>query len=191
MGTTVIQHVLSRLHDIGIRDVFGVAGDFAFPIDDAVSSNRDLRWVGCCNELNAAYAADGYARIKGVAALCTTYGVGELSAINGIAGSYAEHLPVFHLVGTPNMATQSGRKLMHHPLGDGAYDLFRRMTEPVVVADAVMTPDNVAYETERLIFEALYHRRPVYMAFPADPAVQPVLGPAEPIPAPKSDPAML
>ena len=69
METTVIQHVLSRLHDIGIKDVFGVAGDFAFPIDDAVSSNRNLRWVGCCNELNAAYAADGYARTHGVAAL--------------------------------------------------------------------------------------------------------------------------
>src|ERR1700689_2310816 len=191
MGTTVIQHVLSRLHDIGIRDVFGVAGDFAFPIDDAVSSNRDLRWVGCCNELNAAYAADGYARIHGVAALCTTYGVGELSAINGIAGAYAEHLPVFHLVGTPNIPTQAVRALMHHTLGNGEYDLFRRMSEPVVCASAVMTPDNVAYETERLIFEALYHRRPVYMAFPADLANQPVLGQAQPIAMPPSNPAAL
>ena len=125
------------------------------------------------------------------AALCTTYGVGELSAINGIAGSYAEHLPVFHLVGTPNMAAQSGRKLMHHTLGNGEYDLFRRMTEPVVGAHAVMTPQNVAYETERLIFEALYHRRPVYMAFPADLANMPVLGKAAPIPMPASNPAAL
>jgi indolepyruvate decarboxylase len=188
---TVIQHVLSRMHEIGITDVFGVPGDYAFPVNDAICDDPLIRWVGCSNELNAAYAADGYARIKGVAALCTTYGVGELSAINGIAGSYAEHLPVFHLVGTPNMATQSGRKLMHHTLGDGAYDLFRRMTEPVVVAHAVMTPDNVAYETERLIFEALYHRRPVYMAFPADLANMPVLGEAAPIPMPASNPAAL
>jgi indolepyruvate decarboxylase len=188
---TVIQHVLSRLHEIGITDVFGVPGDYAFPVNDAICDDPRIRWVGCSNELNAAYAADGYARIKGVAALCTTYGVGELSAINGIAGSYAEHLPVFHLVGTPNMATQSGRKLMHHTLGDGEYDLFRRMTEPVVVAHAVMTPDNAAYETERLIFEALYHRRPVYMAFPADLADMPVLGEAVPIPMPASNPAAL
>jgi indolepyruvate decarboxylase len=87
LETTVIQHVLSRLQDIGVKDVFGVAGDFAFPIDDAVSSNRNLRWVGCCNELNAAYAADGYARTHGIAALCTTYGVGELSAICGVGGA--------------------------------------------------------------------------------------------------------
>lgn len=187
MTKTVIEHVLSRLRDIGIDDVFGVPGDYSFPVNDAICNDANVRWIGCCNELNAAYAADGYARIKGVAALCTTYGVGELSAINGIAGAYAEHLPIFHLVGTPNMATQAGHKLMHHTLGNGAYDFFRRMSEPVVAAHAVMTPENVAYETERLIFEALYHRRPVYMAFPADLAVQPVLGEAAPIAMPRSN----
>src|SRR5580698_3506775 len=191
MTKTVIQHVLSRLRDIGITDIFGVPGDYAFTINDAICNDRDIRWVGCCNELNAAYAADGYARIKGVAALCTTYGVGELSAINGVAGAYAGHLPVFHLVGTPNMATQASHALMHHTLGNGEYDLFRRMSEPVVCASAVMTPQNAAFETERLIFEALYHRRPVYMAFPADLAGQPVLGEAQPIAAPGSNPDTL
>lgn len=191
MTHTVIQHVLSRLHDIGVSDVFGVPGDYSFAVSDAVCEDPRLRWIGCCNELNAAYAADGYARIKGVAALSTTYGVGELSALNGIAGAYAEHLPVFHLVGMPNMATQLARAPMHHTLGNGEYDLFRRMSEPVVCAHAVMTPQNVAYETERLIAEALYHRRPVYMAFPADLANEPVLGEAQPIAAPKSDPAKL
>ena len=40
------------------------------------------------NELNAAYAADGYARVKnqGLGVVLTTFGVGELSATNGIAG---------------------------------------------------------------------------------------------------------
>src|SRR5277367_4397871 len=191
MNLTVIEHVLSRLHDIGIRDVFGVPGDYAFPVNDAICNSELVNWVGCCNELNAAYAADGYARIKGVAALCTTYGVGELSALNGIAGAYAEHLPVFHLVGTPNRSTQRSRALMHHTLGNGEYDLFRRMSEPVVCAHAVMTPQNVAYETERLIAEALYHRRPVYMAFPADLANLPVIGEAPPQAASGSDPASL
>jgi indolepyruvate decarboxylase len=191
MTKTVIQHVLSRLNDIGVSDVFGVPGDYSFAINDAICEDSKVRWVGCCNELNAAYAADGYARIKGVGALCTTYGVGELSAINGMAGACAEHLPIFHLVGTPNIATQASHALMHHTLGNGEYDLFRRMTEPVVCGHAVMTPQNVAYETERLIAEALYHRRPVYMAFPADLAGQPVLGEASPIPAPRSNPVTL
>ena len=84
---TVIEHVLSRLKDLGISKVFGVAGDFAFPIEDAIVGFPGIDWVGCCNELNASYAADGYARIHGIAALNTTYGVGELSAISGIAGA--------------------------------------------------------------------------------------------------------
>jgi indolepyruvate decarboxylase len=191
MAKTVIEHVLSRLHEIGVTDVFGVPGDYAFSVNDAICNDENIRWIGCSNELNAAYAADGYARIKGVGALCTTYGVGELSAINGMAGAYAEHLPIFHLVGTPNITTQTARALMHHTLGNGEYDAFRRMSDPVVCASAVMRPENAAYETERLIFEALYHRRPVYMAFPADLAVKPVLGEAQPIEAPRSDPATL
>jgi indolepyruvate decarboxylase len=77
MSKSVIEHVLSRLQDIGIKDVFGVAGDFAFPLNDAVTDNKNMRWIGSCNELNAAYSADGYARVHGMAALCTTYGVGE------------------------------------------------------------------------------------------------------------------
>jgi indolepyruvate decarboxylase len=191
MPMTVIQHVLSRLHSIGVTDVFGVPGDFSFPVCDAISEDPRMRWIGCCNELNAAYAADGYARIKGFGAICTMYGVGELSAINAIAGAYAEHLPLFHLVGAPGMGVQAGRAVMHHTLGNGEYNLFQRMTEPVVCAHAIMHPQNVAHETERLIAEALYHRRPVYMAFPADHANQQVTSAAQPVPAPGSDPDSL
>jgi indolepyruvate decarboxylase len=183
--------VLARLKAIGISDVFGVAGDYAFPVDDGVVATPRMEWVGCCNELNAAYAADGYARIRGVAAISSTYGVGELSAINSIGGAYAEHLPVFHLVGMPNLATQAGRSLVHHTLGNGEFDFFRKMAEPVVCASAIMTPQNVAYETERLIAEALYHRRPVYMAFPSDAATQTVMREAQPLDSPVSDSANL
>jgi indolepyruvate decarboxylase len=188
---TVIEHVLARLSAVGISKVFGVAGDFAFPIEDAIVNFPGIDWVGCCNELNAGYAADGHARIHGIAALNTTYGVGELSAINAIAGAYAEHVPVFHLVGMPNLPTQAAHALVHHTLGNGEFDFFRKMAEPVVCASALMTPQNAAYETERLIAEALYHRRPVYMAFPTDVANQPVVSNAAPLDPPKSDPATL
>ncbi|MDY0130251.1 MAG: thiamine pyrophosphate-binding protein [Methanosarcina vacuolata] len=78
---TVIQYLLDRLKQLGIRDIFGVPGDFAFPINNAICDDKELRWIGCCNELNAVYAADGYARIKGMSALSTTFGVGELSTL--------------------------------------------------------------------------------------------------------------
>lgn len=187
MDKTVIQHVLARLHDIGVSDIFGVPGDFAFPLNDAVCSDKRLRWIGDCNELNAAYAADGYARIHGVGALCTTYGVGELSAINGVAGSYAEHLPVFHLVGMPASGIQAAHRLVHHTLGNGQFDLFYHMADSVVCARAVITSDNCVAETERLIAAALHHRRPVYMGFPSDYANLSVSGQAAPVAAVASD----
>ncbi|KAF8938788.1 hypothetical protein BGZ58_000165 [Dissophora ornata] len=193
MGTTVIQYVLSRLRNLGIKDVFGVAGDYAFPIDDAISADNNMRWIGCCNELNAAYAADGYARIHGMSALCTTFGVGELSAINGVAGAYAEYLPVFHLVGMPASGVQEARRLVHHTLGNGEFDLFYNMAEPMVCARSILTPENCVAETERLIVAALQEHRPVYMGIPSDYANMPVVGAKTPsAPAiPKSDPATL
>lgn len=191
MSETVIQHVLSRLKNLGIKDIFGVAGDYAFPIEDAVCADKEMRWIGNCNELNAAYAADGYARIHGFAALSTTYAVGELSAINGIGGAYAEFLPVFHLVGMPATTIQAAHRLVHHTLGNGEFDLFQKMTEPVVCARAILSPENCVSETERLIAAALENRRPVYMGIPRDIANLPVIGKARHQEKAASDPVVL
>ena len=114
MSETVIGHVLGRLKAIGIEDVFGVPGDYAFPVNDAVVNYPGINWIGCCNELKAGYAADGYARIRGTGAVSTTYGVGELSALSALAGACAEHLPVFHLIGMPGRPVQQHRALVHH-----------------------------------------------------------------------------
>jgi indolepyruvate decarboxylase len=188
MPKTVIQHVLGRLKDIGIADIFGVAGDYAFPIQDAIVGYQGINWLGCCNELNAGYAADGYARVRGVGALSTTYGPGELGAISAVGGAYAENVPLFHLTGMPTRAAQHKRQLVHHTLGNGEFDFFAKMAGPVVCARAILTPQNAVYETERLIAQALYHRRPVYMAIPADVADQEVLGSAQPSEPPRSNP---
>jgi indolepyruvate decarboxylase len=188
---TVIQYILNRLHSIGISDIFGVAGDYAFPISDAICEDPKMRWIGCCNELNAAYAADGYARIHGMAAISTTYGVGELSAINGIAGAYAELLPVFHIVGSPSTGTQKTHALVHHTFGNGEYAIFQRMVAPAYCAQAFITPQNVAAETERLIAAARYHKRPVYLLIPEDYANELVADMADPVPPPRSDPKSL
>jgi indolepyruvate decarboxylase len=188
MPKTVIQHVLGRLKDIGINDIFGVAGDFAFPTQDAIVQYPGINWIGCCNELNAGYAADGYARICGVSALSTTYGPGELGAISAIAGAYAENVPIFHLTGMPTRTAQHKRQVVHHTLGNGEFDFFAKMAGPVVCAQAIISPQNAVYETERLIDQALYHRRPVYLAIPADVADQEVLGSAQPLDQPRSNP---
>ncbi|NGH43007.1 indolepyruvate decarboxylase, partial [Escherichia coli] len=110
---TIGDYLLDRLVDCGIDRLFGVPGDYNLQFLDRVIAHSALGWVGCANELNAAYAADGYARIKGAGALLTTYGVGELSALNGIAGSYAEHIPVLHIVGAPSTGAQQRGELLH------------------------------------------------------------------------------
>lgn len=192
MPETVIQYLLNRLKQLGIRDIFGVPGDYAFPINDAICDDDELRWIGCCNELNAAYAADGYARIKGMSALSTTFGVGELSALCGIAGSYGEHNLVFHIVGMPNMPVQERHAIIHHTLGNGEFGLFMEMATPVVCAKTMLTPENCIHEIERVIEAALENHRPVYIAIPGNYVNENVSSSQAPAYVPvKSDPEAL
>jgi len=107
MTKTVIQHVLSRLRDVGVNHVFGVPGDYAFAVDDTICNDANVGWAGCCNELNVSYAADGYARIKGVDALCTAYSVGELS---GLARKFAHVAVPDTLDPLRNAGTRSTRR---------------------------------------------------------------------------------
>ena len=179
MSPSVVGYTLDRLAALGIEHVFGVPGDYSFPLNDAVEVHPRLQWVPSSNELNAAYAADGYARRKGAAIVCTTYGVGELSALNGLMGSMAERLPVFHLVGTPSMRIVRQGLVCHHTLGDQVYDRFETISSAASCVSARLTPENAVIELERVIDKALEESRPAYLTFPMDLALMPITG--EPI----------
>ena len=172
--TTVMDYIVQRLVDEGIADCFGVPGDYAFPVCDAVVRNPNIRWVGCSNELNAAYAADGYARVRGTAMLSTTYAVGELSAINGVMGAKAERSLVFHVVGMPSYQNQRLRKCMHHTFGDGVFGNFINISAQAACCHAVINPDNCMIEMERVIAEARRNNQPSYIVVPSDYALAPV-----------------
>jgi len=173
---TVAEYVLTRIAQLGIDTIFGVPGDYAFSIDDAVEIVPGLEWVGCANELNAAYAADGYARIRGAAILSTTYGVGELSALNGVMGSRAHRLPVFHLVGMPSERIQRLGLITHHNLGDTNYDRYQAISGAACCVTAVLTPDNCIEELERVIREALRQSMPAYIVISEVNGLMPVIG---------------
>jgi len=173
---TVAQYVLTRIAQLGIDKIFGVPGDYAFSIDDAVEDVPGLQWIGCANELNAAYAADGYARIRGAAMLTTTYGVGELSALNGVMGSKAHRLPVFHLVGMPSERIQRLGLITHHNLGDTRYDRYFSISGSACCVSAVLTPDNCIEELERVIREALRQSMPAYIVISEVHGLMPVIG---------------
>ena len=170
----VMTHLLDRLAEAGVEKLFGVPGDFTLAMLDDVEAHPSIEWVGCANELGAGYAADGYARLRGLGAVCTTFGVGELSAINAIAGAYAEHVPVIHIVGAPTTATQAAARATHHTLGDGDFHHFARMTAEVTHAQAELTAENAVDEIDRVIRETLAARRPGYLVIPADVAKAPV-----------------
>lgn len=162
------DYLFVRLRQLGVQSVFGVPGDYNLRLLDFVVP-AGLHWVGNCNELNAAYAADGYARLNGLSALITTFGVGELSAANGIAGAYAERSAVVHIVGTPPRPLASSRALMHHTFNDGEYRRFAAMAIHITVAqtsltDAVTTPEKIDW----ILQQALIHNRPVYLEVPDD-----------------------
>ena len=172
----VAEYALKRIAQLGIDKIFGVPGDYAFSIDDAVENVPGLEWVGCANELNAAYAADGYARIRGAATLTTTYGVGELSALNGVMGSRAHRLPVFHLVGMPSERIQRLGLITHHNLGDTNYDRYQAISGAACCVSAVLTPDNCIEELERVIREALRQSMPAYIVISEVNGLMPVIG---------------
>ncbi len=172
---SVADYIVERLATEGINHCFGVAGDYVFPICDAVDSSAKVKWIGCANELNASYAADGYARIRGAAMLVTTYGVGELSALNGVMGAKAERSLVFHVVGMPSYQHQRLGKIAHHTLGDGVFGNFVDLSADAACCHAVINPENCVLEMERVIGEARRNNQPAYIAVPSDYARSPVM----------------
>jgi indolepyruvate decarboxylase len=168
MRQTIGDCLLRRLQEAGIKHIFGVPGDYSLGFMQQLEDRGEPAWVGNCNELNAAYAADGYARINGLGALSVTYGVGALSAINGVAGAYSEHVPVILICGSlPLRAVQRG-DLMHHTLADREKGDFYRMYAEVTCAQSRLTLENAAAEIDRLIVTAWHRKLPVYMELPSD-----------------------
>lgn len=160
-------YLLIRLKQVGIDTIFGVPDDFNMPLLDFIEDDPKLTWANNTNELNAAYAADGYARIRGIGALVTTFGVGELSAINGVAGSYSELVPVIHIVGAPRTNSQAEGNI-HHTLGNDDFDVFYKMNAMVTVASAKLTLVNSLTEIDRVIQTAFINKRPGYIKIPFD-----------------------
>ncbi|KAG5939801.1 hypothetical protein E4U60_000733 [Claviceps pazoutovae] len=162
------EYLFTRLRQLGVESIHGVPGDFNLTMLDYVEP-AGLTWVGNANELNAAYAADGYARIKGLGAIVTTFGVGELSAINAIAGAYAEFAPVVHVVGVPSRELQSERTMMHHTFKDGNYERFAQMAALVTVAQTKLwDPVTSAQQVDDIMATCLLQCRPVYIELPVD-----------------------
>ena len=162
------EYLVKKLEEIGIKDFFGLPGDYNFNILYAIEENPNTSWIGCTNELNAGYAADGYARERGYGALVTTYGVGEFSALNAIAGSYAENVPVIHIVGTPSTKCLSNKTRVHHNFQNVEPFLYAETFKNVCETVAFLNRDNAKIEIDRVLKIFIKERKPVYIAIPID-----------------------
>ena len=185
--------LLRRLKETGIKHLFGVPGDFNLELLQQLQDTGTLQWIGTCSELNASYAADGYARLNGLGALLVTNGVGALSAINGVAGSYSEHVPVICICGSIPLRSIDRGLGMHHTMADGTWDRFLSAYAPVSAAQARLTPHNAVTEIDRLILTAWRDKLPVYLELPSDIAYLDIEVPAAPLllAEPPSDPERL
>jgi len=165
---TIGNYLLARLKELGIGHLIGVPGDFNLAFLEQALAADGMEWIGTCNELNAAYAADGYARMHGVAALVLTYGVGDLSALNGIAGANAEHVPVVCISGVPPLRAIHKREILHHTSGTGDFEDVMTCVAQFTAAQARITPANAGIEIDRLLMTCLREKRPVYLQLPSD-----------------------
>ncbi|MEQ9618754.1 MAG: thiamine pyrophosphate-binding protein [Deltaproteobacteria bacterium] len=165
------SYLASRLEEAGVRHYFAVPGDYNLALLDELLKNPRLKMIGCCNELNAGYAADGYARANGIAAQVVTFSVGGLSALNAIAGAYAEDLPVILISGGPNTNSEVENQLLHHTTGEVHYgyqrDIFSHVTASSVIIKHL---DDAPYLIDRAIKTCIAERKPVYIEIPCNVA---------------------
>lgn len=163
-------YLWKRIHEVGVRTIMGLPGDFNLQLLDQIYEVPELRWVGNANELNAAYAADGYARINGAGCIVTTHGVGELSALNGIAGAMTEQVKVIHVVGQTTRSMQKKRQMIHHSIGFSPdHQMYNKASQAFRVAAAELQDVETApAEIDRVLRECFLKSCPVYIFIPLD-----------------------
>jgi len=171
-------YLIERLHSLGVSHVFGVPGDYVLGFFKQLSDSQ-LNLVTTCDELNAGYAADAYARIRGIGAVCVTYSVGGLKVVNATAQAYAEKSPLVVIAGAPGTKERIGNPLLHHKVR--TFDTQRKVFAEVTVASTVLDdPSTACGEIDRVLSEALRVSRPVYIELPRDMTFAPVKLPYPP-----------
>lgn len=165
---TVAQYLKLRLEQLGLKQMFGVAGNYTAPLLDTIlaDDNSPIRISGNANEFCAGYAADAYGRLTGFAATYVTYSVGAFSMLNTIAGSYVEQVPVLLINGAPTNKEDSIEKntglLYSHTTGYEFVDInmFRPIT---AAAERITNARQATYQIDSVLTAMLTAHRPGYL----------------------------
>lgn len=165
-GISIGQYLIQRLRDYGLRDLFGIPGDYVLSFYGMLEKSP-IRVIGCTREDCAGYAADAYARINGLGAVCVTYCVGGLSVCNSIAGAYAEKSPVVVISGAPGLSERVNNPLLHHKVRD--FNTQKDVFEKLCIAGTELSDPVVAFrEIDRVLDACVRFKRPVYIEIPRD-----------------------
>ena len=165
-ATTIGEYLIQRLHAHGVRHVFGIPGDYVLGFYDQLQRSP-LRIINTCDEQGAGFAADAYARVRGLGAVCVTYCVGGLKVANTTAEAFAEKSPVVVISGAPGMREREKNPLLHHKVRE--FDTQKKVFEQLTVASTVLSDPQTAFqEIDRVLHAALRYKRPVYIELPRD-----------------------
>src|SRR3954465_15562792 len=160
------EYLIQRLYHYGVRHVFGIPGDYVLGFYDQLAKSK-LRTINTCDEQGAGFAADAYARVRGLGAVCVTYCVGGLKVANTTAEAFAEKSPVVVISGAPGMKEREKNPLLHHKVRD--FDTQKKVFEQLTVASTVLSDPQIALqEIDRVRHAALRFKRPVYIELPRD-----------------------
>lgn len=160
-------YLIQRLSDYGVHHVFGVPGDFILGFDKLLEESPLVELINTCDEQGAGFAADAYARLRGLGAVCVTYCVGGLKVANTTAQAYAEKSPVVVISGAPGIGERIKDPLLHHKVQnfETQYKVFQELT----VASTVLNhPETAFQEIDRVLAAALRYKQPVYIELPRD-----------------------
>lgn len=176
---TIGSAVLDRLYRLGVRHIFGIPGDYVLSLYQLIEASP-ITHIGTTREDCAGFAADAYARINGIGAVCVTYCVGGLNTVNAIACAYAERSPVVLLTGSPGLSERTRTPYLHHMVRDFSTqrEVFERMTVAAVTLDDPLTAER---EMDRAFAALLRYRRPIYIEIPRDMVHCPLMGGMKPI----------
>src|SRR5262245_54131512 len=165
-ASSIGQYLIRRLQDYGLGHVFGIPGDYILTFYGQLEQSP-IEVVGCTREDCAGFAADAYARIKGLGAVCVTYCVGGLSVCNSTAGAYAEKSPVVVISGAPGMDERVNNPLLHHKVKDFRTQI--EVFEKLCVACAELTDPSSAFrEIDRVLDAVVRYKRPGFIEIPRD-----------------------
>lgn len=197
-ATTVAAYLNQRLHEVGVRHVFAIPGDYIAEwvntLDDPTTS-CGLQRVHPNNEVTATYAADGYGRVGTrfagsetgpVGCVAFTYGVGAINAAQAVAGAFVERSPLVVINGSPSTAqfnSERDQGVKYHHMVDGSHTDIRIFANITALAVRIDNPASAPELIDAALQTCLSTSRPVYIEIANTVALQP----CRPVPSTRLD----